>query len=91
MTVLMLDGSSIENLSQLHTAFMRAFSFPEWYGKNFDALFDCLTDMEEEAVIRVTEQTQLWEHLGMDAVNTLRHVLADAAAENPNLKIEYME
>ena len=37
MTVLMLDGSSIENLSQLHTAFMRAFSFPEWYGKNFDA------------------------------------------------------
>jgi RNAse (barnase) inhibitor barstar len=25
----------------------RAFAFPEWYGANFDALYDCLTDLAE--------------------------------------------
>lgn len=26
----------------------RAFAFPDWYGANFDALHDCLTDPEQE-------------------------------------------
>jgi RNAse (barnase) inhibitor barstar len=25
----------------------RAFSFPDWYGANLDALYDCLTDLPE--------------------------------------------
>lgn len=25
----------------------RAFAFPEWYGANLDALYDCLTDLPE--------------------------------------------
>ena len=32
---------------QLHEAFARAFSFPQWYGNNLDALYDCLTDIQE--------------------------------------------
>ena len=27
-----------------------AFSFPDWYGANLDALYDCLTDLPELAV-----------------------------------------
>jgi RNAse (barnase) inhibitor barstar len=28
-------------------AISRAFAFPEWYGANLDALYDCLTDLPE--------------------------------------------
>ncbi|MCA1938645.1 MAG: barstar family protein [Dechloromonas sp.] len=31
----------------------RALSFPDWYGANFDALFDCLTDPEVPAKIHL--------------------------------------
>jgi RNAse (barnase) inhibitor barstar len=27
----------------------RAFAFPEWYGGNLDALYDCLTDLPERS------------------------------------------
>jgi len=27
----------------------RAFAFPEWYGANLDALYDCLTDLPERS------------------------------------------
>lgn len=27
----------------------RAFDFPQWYGANLDALYDCLTDLPERA------------------------------------------
>ena len=39
-----------ENLSpaQLHGKIGEALAFPSWYGANLDALYDCLTDLEED-------------------------------------------
>lgn len=39
-----------EDLSpaQLHQELARKLSFPQWYGANLDALYDCLTDLEED-------------------------------------------
>lgn len=37
----------------LHEAFARALDFPAWYGNNLDALYDCLTDLEEETNLTV--------------------------------------
>lgn len=33
---------------QLHPLFAQKLSFPSWYGNNLDALYDCLTDLEED-------------------------------------------
>ena len=41
-----LDGKLIKQ--QGHDYLMDALSLPEYYGKNLDALYDCLTEMECE-------------------------------------------
>lgn len=39
-----LDGKLIKE--EGHDYLMKALGFPDYYGKNLDALYDCLTEME---------------------------------------------
>ena len=48
MKEITLDCSQITDATQLHQALFTALSLPEWYGHNLDALFDCLTELEED-------------------------------------------
>lgn len=56
-----IDCSRIHSKEDLHQVFTEALSFPDWYGKNLDALHDCLTGLTgtirlenwEEAEIRL--------------------------------------
>jgi len=41
-----LDGNRCKSESALLKELGDIFRFPEYYGHNFDALFDCLTDLE---------------------------------------------
>ena len=40
-----VDFSDVEYFIQIHEALMRDLDFPDYYGGNLDALWDCLTDM----------------------------------------------
>lgn len=40
-----IDFSNIENYWDIHRILKNSLHFPEYYGGNLDALFDCLTDM----------------------------------------------
>ena len=57
---------------------MEALSLPDYYGKNLDALYDCLTEMECE--IELTNAGEVDE----DILDTFR----DAADENDLLKFK---
>ena len=54
MTAL-IDGAAIETRDQLHDTLARQLSFPAYYGRNLDALFDCLTDLTEDTEAAVIE------------------------------------
>jgi len=41
------DFSACEDRRAVLKELGRAFAFPEWYGANFDGLYDCLTDLAE--------------------------------------------
>ncbi len=87
MRVCVLDGAEIKNRRQLHDALASSLEFPQWYGGNLDALYDCLTDVREEAEIRIVHRDALRENLEGYA-SVLERVLQEAAEENPRLMID---
>ena len=44
-----LDAGSWLSVEHMHDALSRAFSFPDYYGRNLDALRDCLRDVALDA------------------------------------------
>ena len=76
-----LDGAKINDKGMLHDILADALGFPEWYGRNLDALYDCLTDTGEETQI-VIENPELLEcHLG-NYGSLLMQVLHMVSEEN---------
>ena len=87
MKQVLLDGSELFTAEQVHAKLAGELAFPEWYGKNLDALYDCLTDVGEQTHICLANFAELEEHLGRKA-GALRRVLRDACDDNPCLSFE---
>ena len=52
-----LDGKQMVSKEETHLYLQETFGFPAYYGKNLDALYDCLTEMREmEVEFRNTEE-----------------------------------
>ncbi|MGJ3544524.1 barstar family protein [Bacillus subtilis] len=43
MRKIMIDGRDFENIEVLHDVLKDKLDFPNYYGRNLDALWDCLT------------------------------------------------
>lgn len=87
MRICILDGEMIQDREMLHSTLARAMDFPDWYGRNLDALYDCLTDAVEETEIRIVNEKALADHLG-NYVAALEKVIRTAAEENHKIQWE---
>ena len=83
---LILDGNKISTKDELHKLLEATFDFPEWYGGNLDALYDCLTDLMEEVDIIIQNADTFHQKLGDYADRVLR-VLQDAEQTNLNIQL----
>lgn len=79
-----LDGNLILDREMLHDILAEELHLPEWYGRNLDALYDCLTDIREETIITLRNQDALEEHLGSYGHRLMR-LLEDVMLDNPNV------
>ena len=86
MAEIVLDGLEIQSVEEVHDRFARALELPEWYGRNLDALFDCLTDQGEDVTVRLLHREALEERLGRRGAALVR-LLRRAAAENPRVAL----
>ena len=77
MKEIIVDCSGIADKRQLHEALKAALCLPEWYGKNLDALFDCLTELDDETHLIL----QNWDRDAAFACG-FESVFTDAATEN---------
>ncbi|MCR4886133.1 MAG: barstar family protein [Clostridiales bacterium] len=73
--------------AQAHVALAAALDFPEYYGKNLDALHDCLTDLDDTQLViedcaAAARQIENW--------GGFLSVFFDSAAENPRLQIRLL-
>ena len=57
MKQITLDGNILADIAQVHDYLKEMLEFPEYYGKNLDALYDCLTDLSDvEITITAPEE-----------------------------------
>lgn len=74
--VCVLDNS--RSLAQVYDRLEEAFSLPEHFGRNVDALYDCLsTDVEGPMEVRWVDYKQATCYLGEDVVDALLNVFED--------------
>ena len=83
MKTVTLDGAVLASKEALHQTLAQALAFPDWYGGNLDALFDCLTDLSEEVSITLLN----WDGLG-DYGQRGKKVLLAAARENDRITLQ---
>ena len=58
MKTIVLDLTGCKSLWDIHEQIRKAFDFPEWYGKNWDAFWDLLrTECDANTVIIKGEHT----------------------------------
>ena len=82
MKEIIINGGEIRSKEELHDTFSEQCGFPDWYGRNLDALHDCLTDIREPLLIRIENYGDLEKNLPVYArllVRVLRHSCADNA------------
>ena len=81
-----LDARQLDERSQAHRYLQEKLELPEYYGRNLDALYDCLTEIAEPTQIVVPANVTDNEKLGWYGEQLLQ-VLQDAAEENENLQV----
>lgn len=87
MKTIIIDGNEIISMNNIHRIFAEELCFPEWYGRNLDALYDCLGDVTEEVEIIVENTDELEENLGI-SFKKLCRLLEDVSAENDYISVE---
>lgn len=81
-----IDGSTIFTSPDLHDAISQVLSFPDWYGRNLDALYDCLTDIAEDTHLHIRNWHHIEFHL-KDYSGKALYVFHCAHADNPHITV----
>lgn len=87
MKTLVIDGNEIISMMDIHRIFAAELEFPEWYGMNLDALYDCLGDVTDELEIVIKNKAELSENLGI-SFKKLCGLLGDVCEENGNISLK---
>ena len=84
-----LDGREMTTREALHAHLAQQLSLPEWYGKNLDALYDALTEMNGRVIV-LHHISCMLNSLGEYARMTL-NTMIDAVQANSSLEIRIRE
>ena len=82
-----INCEAITDRASFHTVLAEALSLPQWYGRNLDALHDCLTDFCEVTYVCLTNWEMAEAALGSYG-KAARRVMEQADLDNPNIHIE---
>ena len=75
-----IHGARMTDREEAHIEIAQALQLPPHYGKNLDALYDCLTDISEETEIELLTEEETFL--------PLKKVLTAATKSNKNLNIK---
>jgi len=88
MREIVFDASHIESMDQLHAELARSLDFPAHYGRNLDALYDCLSGEISLPLKIIWKNYRLTQSaLGKDITEILK-VMEDFSREEPDFIVE---
>ena len=79
--MIVLDAKKMVRKKETHEYLQEMLALPEYYGKNLDALYDCLTEMGPEVFFFENADE------GSDYFKKVLRVFKDAARENDGISI----
>lgn len=79
--MIQLDAQRMDRRRSAHSYLKEALNFPDYYGNNLDALYDCLTDLPETQVQFVNTEA------APEYFQKVARVFRDAAKSNPQLTV----
>ena len=88
MKKVILDCKKLLSRKQAHLYLAEMLDFPDYYGKNLDALYDCLTELGECTIVLEGEDIL---HNSESYGTRVLKVLKEAASANPALKLEVQD
>ena len=89
MREITLDCTKITDKAELHKVIADTLEFPDWYGNNLDALYDCLTGISDDICIIVEGLEAMMEKLGNYA-SSFRKVMLHAADDNEKIRVAFI-
>lgn len=87
MKSVILDAKKMVEKEKMHEYFAKKFDLPEHYGRNLDALFDCLCEVNEPTLIKLKNENALDE----GTKESLAQLFCDVCNENELVKFELVK
>lgn len=81
--MMILDAAQMNEKAQTHRYLAEMLALPDYYGRNLDALYDCLTELD------TTELRFVNLEAGESYFAKLLPIFQEAQEANPRLKIDY--
>lgn len=72
MEIIILDGRKMTSFDDLHDYIRRIMRLPAYYGRNLDALSDCLGELGSHVTVIINNSNALKEGLGVYGDKLLR-------------------
>lgn len=86
MNIIVLDGRKMTDREATHLYLKKKLDLPDYYGKNLDALYDCLCETGKPVQIIVSYVQEMQDNLRRYA-DGLLNTLEAAAEKNPKVSV----
>lgn len=86
---IILEGTKLKTINDFHVEIKSILNLPMYYGKNLDALWDCLHDAEMPLILVWKDFEISRTNMGA-SVEDILLVFKDAENEIPGFKIKYL-
>ncbi|MBR4214608.1 MAG: barstar family protein [Bacteroidales bacterium] len=80
MKKIVLNFEDISGKEQMHKYLAEEFEFPDYYGGNLDALYECLTDITVPTAVNIVKAVDEYSE-------RIINVITAAEEENDNLAV----
>ncbi len=81
-----INGKEIKSRDELHTLMAKQLSFPGYYARNLDSLYDVLSsDYTGSNIIKIKHVNLLKLKLGTEFVEGFIQAIMDASEDNPRI------